>query len=495
MSSGSTARTVSPTLMTAVAIGAVALASGVQAMLFLSRFGVTRRTDGLMASYAIYTLVAVLAQMLRTTAVPLITGDSPRLNRPTFMAATAALSASIVAVVLLGAGPISSLFSSALTPGGREVARSALYVFAPAMGLQILAAGAAVLGAVDGRMVSVARAYIASAAGGLVAFVLLAPFAHEQTLAWAVLAASAFLATGLFARVRSPLPGSLRLGSVPRAVVTMLATTVIPVTFLALYPVTIALVRDARAGEISVFGFAFVLVSYLPGLTSVAVGMNDVVDLSSGGDATGERRAAIMRRSIRSAAAVSLPAAGLVALLGQPALVALLPDRSASGSGFAAFVLLLVPWLLATLMMWAVLPSLFGAQLDRRLRWVVPVVLVVHAVSGIAGRELAGFHGLVVAMAIAPAGFTALALVRLDALRLARRMTIDALHALAVAGLAFGGPLAVFMLVSDQGLAAGLAAAAIGSGLYLVVLVRVHPREARALASSARARVARQTAA
>ena len=52
------------------------MGSAFQVGLYLRDFGATHRTDGLIAAFAVYTLVVVLGQLLRTTAVPLLSGSA-----------------------------------------------------------------------------------------------------------------------------------------------------------------------------------------------------------------------------------------------------------------------------------------------------------------------------------------------------------------------------------------------------------------------------------
>src|SRR5205085_2656249 len=91
-------------------------------------------------------------------------------------------------------------------------------------------------------------------------------------------------------------PGSSR--DVGRAAGLVVLSAAVPVTFVALYPITIALAGDVPAGEITRFAFAYTVCSYLPGLTSVALSMTDIADLSAA-EHSAAARARLATRSAR----------------------------------------------------------------------------------------------------------------------------------------------------------------------------------------------------
>ena len=78
------ARSARTGLAMSVATFTMAAASALQAVLYLSEFGASGRTDGFFVAFALYTTFGVFSQSLRLTSVPLLIGDRPRLSPTAF---------------------------------------------------------------------------------------------------------------------------------------------------------------------------------------------------------------------------------------------------------------------------------------------------------------------------------------------------------------------------------------------------------------------------
>ena len=63
---------------TGVATIVLAVCAGLQGLLFLDAFGIDARTDAFFAAYALYVIVSLFGQTLRTSAVPLLAGAGGR---------------------------------------------------------------------------------------------------------------------------------------------------------------------------------------------------------------------------------------------------------------------------------------------------------------------------------------------------------------------------------------------------------------------------------
>src|SRR6476469_7391769 len=63
----------------AIATVAMGATSGIQALLYLSSFGINGRTDGFFVAFALYTSFGVFSQSIRVTSAPLLVGERPRL--------------------------------------------------------------------------------------------------------------------------------------------------------------------------------------------------------------------------------------------------------------------------------------------------------------------------------------------------------------------------------------------------------------------------------
>ena len=468
------------------ALATVALGSAVQVALYLRYFGATHRTDGLIAAFAAYSLVVVLGQLLRTTAVPLLSGTRPLMTGPAFGWA-------VVLIALVGAAccaalsqPLGHAVAEASGPQGRSTAASALLIMAPATGLQLVGAGLAVSGATRERLDRVAVAYMVSALAGLVAFFALRGPAAELVLAWTVLIASTvlvvFLVTGVGVTVHRP----QRWSEVSQATFALVRSVLLPASFVVMYPLSLALAPSSRPGEITLFGLAFTGCSYVAAFTAQALSMSDALTFARLGPNASAERQALILRAFRYSLLLAAPVLAMAAIAGAPIVRALLPaDSIGSHSYFGTFVLLLIPWLIATLGVWVTMPPLlarFHGFAGWRLLSAVVSLIAIHVVSILVGRAIAGFDGLVLALAVAPTVFTVVGL-RIAAPGTATHMIRPALTVVAAAATSFGISALALLAVAGDTPAAGVVAALVGAALYLFLARLAYPDATRTLIS------------
>jgi hypothetical protein len=451
---------------------------------YLRDFGATHRTDGFIAAFAVYSLVVVFAQLLRTTAVPLLSGRSPVLGRVAF--AWAIVSAAIVAGGLCEAfaSPLAALVAHGSGAAGRHVATVALRVMAGAMGLQIWGAGLAVIGALRNRLIAVGLAYAASAAAGIACFFAFHSVAKEVVLAWSMLAASVVLVAGLVLGVRIHIEHPPSLRRILAAAAALLASTPLPGIFILMYPITLALAHGGRPGQITLFGLAFTACAYLAGFTGQAVSMVEVVTLTRAeGDQVEIRRAAVAR-AFRYSLLLAAPALGVAAVAGGPIVQALLPQRAGGPHGyFGTAVLLLIPWLVATLAFWAVLPALLvheGRLRGTRLAVILAALVALHLGATLVLRALAGFDGLILAMAVAPAAFVAAGL-RIAVPEAGWTVLRNAAAVLTVGAVSFGVLDLAALALTSSGALTGVVVAVAGACAYGILVWFAYPDSARTM--------------
>jgi hypothetical protein len=471
--------------MNGAALAIVASGSAVQVGLYLRDFGATHRTDGLIAAFAVYTLVVVLGQLLRTTAVPLLSGRQPALAGPTFAWAIAGIAVLAAVVCAAVSSPLAHLVANASGPVGRRTAATSLLIMAPAIGLQLSAAGIAVGGAIRGRLDAVAMAYMASAAAGVIAFFALRGAAAEKVLAWTMLIASIVLVAGLVLGVRIVPRRPPTAPRVAAAMVALAASVPLPASFLFMYPLTLALAPRGRPGQITLFGLAFTACSYLAGFTGQALSMSDAVTLSRLDRSAVAARQAMVIRAFRYSLLLAAPGLGIAAVAGGPVVRALLPaDSTGANSFFGVDVVLLIPWLVATLGVWATLPVVLSDAdrlTGRRLAAAVIGLMVIHVAATLAGRALAGFDGVVVAMAVAPAAFVVVGLRAAGpgtGMRLLRLVAIVG----AVAALSFGLLELISRSVAAAGPVTGIFTALAGALVYVGLAAMADRDAARTVA-------------
>ena len=402
----------SDVVATAAGVLAIAVGSGAQALVFLSEFGVNARTDAVFAAYAIYVLVVLFGQFLRTGAVPLVSGLYAPLRRSEFLLLACGVGVVLALLVAILAEPIAGLIGPSLGKEANGVARDALRLLAPSMALQLAAAAFAVLAGIDGRMRRIAFAYAAGALAGLIAFLLLLGPLDELALPAGVIFGSSVLFVLLLPVVSLGDQRAVRWPGLPRGLGRVCASVVPPFALMAAYPITLAMVTSAKPGEITVLAYAYTFCSYIPGFTSVAIGMNDVVALAKD---PSEVRARFLAR-LPKRLVVSLVAAvvliAVAAFAGPPVFELLAPAgrTEIDADRLRDFTLALAPWTLAAQLYFLTLPALYAAHVVSRFALFLPLALLAFLAASFVARGAWGIDGLVVALGVAPIVLSAVAL-------------------------------------------------------------------------------------
>jgi hypothetical protein len=191
----------------AVATLAMGAASGIQALLYLSSFGIDGRTDGFFIAFALYTSFGVFSQSIRVTSAPLLVGARPRLKPAELALALVAIAVPVAIATIPLAGPLAGLLAPGLGEAGRGVTESALPILGGAMILQLWAAGAATVLAVRDRFDRIALSYIAGAGAGLVVYLIASQVAGELSLGWSMLAMAVVTCVAMLDGVRASRTG------------------------------------------------------------------------------------------------------------------------------------------------------------------------------------------------------------------------------------------------------------------------------------------------
>jgi peptidoglycan biosynthesis protein MviN/MurJ (putative lipid II flippase) len=495
-------------LAMSLATFAMAAASGIQAVLYLGRFGTNARTDGFFVAFALYSTFGVFAQSLRVTSVPLLVEPGARISARRFAAVLGCVAVPVLVITCPLAGPLSQLIAPGLKSAGRHVTSSALPVLGCAMVLQLWAAGGATVLAIRDRFTTIAAAYSSGALAGLVAFLALMSRTGVHTLGWSMLTMSVITSAWMLIGVRrsggfSPAgsklatalhaptiagtdsaatsangssAGGLRVPRILRDCAMVLGRTAIYLAFNGLFVITLAFASRSIAGGTTVLSYAYLFASYLVAGTGMALGMSNIPDMTR--DARAQLRAVVaatVPRGFRYAMLIVAPAlAGLIAA-GAPLIHAVLP-HSLSGAQVGTlrtFTALLVAWTLAALLVNFLLPVLLALGRAKLLGALALPLVVAHLAVTAIGAALFGVDGAVGAFWIAPAALAAVLLTagigRDEARRLAGEMVVDALRFIVLAAVAFGAGWAVGTAL-PSGLAQGAVAGVIGCVVYLIGL-------------------------
>jgi hypothetical protein len=475
-------------LAMSLATFAMALASAMQAVLYLSRFGVNGRTDGFFVAFALYSTFGVFSQSLRLTSVPLLVQPGALLSGREFAAVLGIITLPVLLVLGPLAGPTAHLLAPGLSVTDRAVTQSALPILGGAMVLQLWAAGAATLLAIRTRFSVIAGAYIGGATAGLAAYLALESSAGELTLGWSMLAMAAVTSTWMLLGLRASggLGGTVR-PSLRRALVStglVLRRTSIYLAFNALFVITLSAASHSSAGDTTVLSYAYLFASYLVAGTSTALGMSRISEMTRG--ARVEQRAVLAEtvpQGFRYSMLLVAPAMAGLVTAGAPIIHALFPHSldAAGVHSLRLFATLMAPWTIAALLVNFLMPALFAMGRSRLLNGLALPLLAVHAMATLVGNQLAGLTGAVAAMTVAPALFAGILLVagagmgpRLRGML--AELSIDTLRPAALAVGAFGIGWSVGAAIGDD-LSGAAAAAVIGTAIFASGMLVVFRRQ------------------
>jgi peptidoglycan biosynthesis protein MviN/MurJ (putative lipid II flippase) len=484
----------------AVATVAMGATSGIQALLYLSSFGINGRTDGFFVAFALYTSFGVFSQSIRVTSAPLLVGERPRLTPRELAIALMGIAAPVALLTIPLAGPLASLLAPGLGEAGRGITESALPILGLAMILQLWAAGGATLLAVRDRFDRIAFAYIAGALSGLIVYLAVSGAAGELSLAWSMLAMAVVTGGAMLDGVRTSRPrtsapapkremGPLRL--FVRCTWLVLGSTAIYLAFNGLYVITLAFASTYNAGAATVLSYAYLFASYLVAATGFALGMSRIADMRRGALADWrEVIADTVPAGFRYAMLLVAPALAALVAGGATLIGAVLPDSfsAADVSQLREFSALLCAWTVAALLVNLLLPALFALGRSKLVNLLAPAIVVLHIAVTALGGMLFGAVGVVGAFFIVPLAFAAVLLVAgagRESAPIARELARDGLRFAALAAVSFGiGALVGETLAS--GIVSPLLTIAIGSLLYASVGLRLAGSQVRLLVGAVR---------
>jgi peptidoglycan biosynthesis protein MviN/MurJ (putative lipid II flippase) len=482
----------------AIATLAMGATSGIQALLYLSSFGIGGRTDGFFIAFALYTSFGVFSQSIRVTSAPLLVGSRPRLTPSELAVALVAIAVPVAVATIPLAGPLAALLAPGLGETGRGVTEEALPILGIAMILQLWAAGGATLLAVRDRFDRIAFSYIAGAFAGLIVYLAVSGFAGELSLGWSMLAMAVVTATVMLDGVRAAhssadgrfaIAGGLR--RVVRCVWMVLSSTAIYLAFNCLYVITLAFASKYGAGGATVLSYAYLFASYLVAATGFALGMSRIADMSRGALADWrEVIADTVPAGFRYAMLLVAPALAALIAGGATLIGEVLPDSfdASQVAQLRVFTALLCAWTVAALLVNLLLPALFALGRTRMVNSLAPLLVALHAGVTALGGILFGVNGVVGAFWIVPLAFAAVLLIA-GAGRgyppIARELARDGLRFALLASVSFGIGAAVGDNLAN-GLAAPLLAIGIGALLYGLTTSQLAPRQVRLLVGAVR---------
>jgi hypothetical protein len=481
----------------AAATLAMGLTSGIQALLYLSSYGIGGKTDGFFIAFALYTSFGVFSQSIRITSTPFLVGARPRLTPAEFGSALVVIAIPVALVTIPLAGPLAAILAPGLTPAARGITESALPILGVAMVLQLWAAGGATLLAMRDRFDRIAAAYLIGALAGLVAYFVASRFAGELSLGWSMLAMAVVTAAIMLDGVRIAIPVAERgkaavrdLRRLAACVWTVLSGTIVYLAFNGLYVVTLAFTSKYGSGSATVLSYAYLFASYLVAATGFALGMSRIADMSRGVLADrAEVIAATVPGGFRYAMLIVAPALGALIAGGATLIGDVLPSSfsAADVDQLRVFAILLCAWTVSALLVNLLIPALLALGRSKMVNIVAPLAFVGHIAVSAIGGVLFGVDGVVGAFFVVPLCFAVVLMLGgagRDCMPIVRELARDGLRFSASAIIAFG----VGYLAGDlaSGIASPLIAIGVGIPLYALSISRLAPSQIRLLVGSVR---------
>lgn len=459
-------------------VSGVAAAVGV---VIAREFGRTEETDGLLAAYGVFIVIAIAAQAIRITVLPQLARakDEGRLagELAGFALALAVIALPLVLVAELGAGWLAGLLVGDGSAVAQDTAADALRWIVPAAVAHLFGALAASgLAALDDYALA-AFGYAAGSAAGLALILARVEPDGIIAVAWgmtlngtiallvpvlglAVRAAQARMPTRAVRPTGPPLRA--RLG-------TFAVGAALPLALQLLYLVCLPFAGRQGTGAATSFVYAYLAAATLVTVTGGSLGLVTSVPLAR--SALGTERAA---RHIVAAAWLALAlvgaACGVFALAGGHVVEAVLGGAYGGdvGSELGRLVVVLSPWMIASVAISVAFPLAFVTGRTRGLPVIAGVVLVLQVPLAWVGSEVLELDGLALALGLATFLVCVVLLLALGVLAGTARGLLTATAV--VAGLT------VAAFVVPALVLGAIASAVVGLGLYAALLALIRPR-------------------
>ena len=458
--------------------------SGVAALIgvvIAREFGRTEETDGLLAAYGLFIVIAVASQAIRVAVLPSLARAQEDRRLAGELAGYAGAVCVIAIPLLLAAGVWTEELGRHLTGDesdvARETAADALRWMVPA-GVMHLFAGLASSGlaALDDYGTA-ALGYAAGSAAGLTLIVLRVEPDGIVAVAWGVMLTSAIAlvvpAAGLAIRaLRARMPPTAVRPSGPPLRKRFGAFGVgaaLPVALQLLYVVSLPFAAEVGTGGATTFVYAYLAASSLVTVTAGSLGLVTAVPLA--------RREFTVPETVRHVVSASWfalvlvgAAAGAFAVAGGEVVRAILgaPYGGDVGTDLGRLVVALSPWTFISIGVAIAFPLAFVGGRTRRLPWIAAGAVVLQVPLAWAGVRLFDLDGLAIALACSTLAVLVALLVELRALAGAARGLATA--AVVVSGLTLAAFLPPSLVLGS------VAAAVTGLVLYVALLAVARPR-------------------
>jgi hypothetical protein len=468
-------------LYTAASMLVVSAIAGAVGVVIARKFGRTDETDGLLAAYGVFIVIAIAAQAIRVAVLPDLSrakdGDRLASEVAAQVLALALLAVPLLLVAELGADAVAWVLTGAGSDVARDTAAAALRWMVPAavtylfagVAASALAAlddyGTAALGYGAGGILGLAFIVVRADTDGIIAV------ARGMTVNAAVALAVPAVALA-FRAVRDAMPtAAARPGGLPlRGRLTAFAVSAaLPLALQLLYVLCLPFASRVGTGAPTSFVYAYLAAASLVAVAAASLGLATSVPLTRRG-VDAEAMAHHIVASSWIALTLVGAAAGVFALAGGDVVEALLGRAYAGdvGADVGRLVVALSPWTVAFVGVSVSFPLAFVVARTRALPWIALAALGLEVPLAWLGSSLFDLDGLAASLAVTTFLILGLLLRELQVFEPAMR---GLLLAGSVVGAITTGSFALAAFVPGS-----TASAAVGLLVYVVALALVRPR-------------------
>jgi O-antigen/teichoic acid export membrane protein len=463
--------TLSSGLLTALSLAVVTGLSAAVGVVIAREFGRGADTDGFFAAYGIFLVLVLAASAVRVAVLP-------RLARARAdgvfgsVLASYALALAVVAVPALLLGVVTNGWTAGQLTGGlpesaRETAADALVFLVPAAVAHLFAALAASGLAAYDSYATAAAGYALGSALGLALILWRVGEDGIVACAWGTLlngtVALAVPLVGLALRGgrgrRIPLAVGARLVELARA-------ALLPIALQVFFVVCLRFASELGTGAVTSFTYAYFVAAALVSVTASSLGMVSSVPLTRAALSPDRASRHVVSMSLVSFAAVAA-AAGVFALVGDRIVHAALGPayEGEAGNEIGRLIVLLGPWMAASVGVTLTFPMLFVAGRERRLPLLAAAAVAADVVVTWIAVAALDLDGAALALTVS----TLLVLVAL-LLLLSPQVLSEGARGLLV-GAALTGGLAVAAFAGASAIAPEEPAAVLGAAVFAALLL------------------------
>ena len=398
--------TLSSGLLTALSLTVVTGLSAAVGVVIAREFGHGVETDGFFAAYGVFLVLVLAASAVRIAVLPsLARARAEGVFGSALVSYALAVAVIAVPALLLGVGAngwTAGQLTAGLPASARATAADALVFLIPAAVAHLFAALAASGLAAHDSYATAAAGYALASLLGLALILWRVDEDGIVACAWGTLLnGSIALAVPLAALALRAERGSRVALAIRSRLAELGRAALVPIALQAFFVVCLRFASGVGTGAVTSFTYAYFVAAALVSVTASSLGMVSSVPLTRASLSPARASRHVVSMSLVSFAAVAA-AAGVFALVGDRIIHAALgPEyEGKAGNEIGSLIVLLGPWMAASIGVTITFPMLFVAGRDRRLPLLAVAALAFHVVATWILVSLFDLDGAAVALTV-----------------------------------------------------------------------------------------------